>query len=259
MSFPNVIYGDYGDEKVSQSAAIGGLPLGQNMILPDGRGYRHARCGGTTALGAGVIVASSAEVAGHGGIAGSGLLASTTVTDNPVGATAIVLLAKTAAVTTDQFAGGVLVPVGPAASAQLGHSYRIASNLSSANAATLLITLEKGDGLKIAASAGVTLHALRKSPFDQAIVQAAAAIGNEIGVTNVAVSASHYFWAQRTGYCSIEQGASVCVAGSGAAVGGQAGSVTLAVAASSVVSPVIGKAVHAAAASEAVLIDLQME
>lgn len=259
MAYPNVIYGDYGAEKVSQSGTIGGLPLGQKMILPDGRQYRLARCGGTTDLGAGVIVASSAEVAGHGGISGSGLLASTTVTDNPVGATAIVLLAKSAAVTTDQFAGGVLVPVGPAASAQLGHSYRIESNLSSAAAATLNITLVKGDGLKVAASAGVTLHALRKSPFDQAIVQNSAAIGNEIGVTNVAVTKSHYFWAQRTGYCSIEQGASVCVAGSGAAVGGQAGSVTVAIAASSVVSPVIGKAIHDAAASQAVLVDLQME
>ncbi len=258
MAFPNVIYGRYGDEKTAQSTKINGLPLGQEMILPDGRSYRHSQAGGTTALDAGVLVGASAEVAGHGGIAGSGLLAATTVTDNLAGATAVVLLAKTAAVTLDQFADGVLVVTGPAASSYLGHSYRIKSNLSCANATTLLITLEQGDGLAIAAKAGVTTHTLRKSPYAQAIVLTAAAVGNEIGATNVAVSASFYFWAQRRGHCAVEQGATACVAGSGVAVGGQAGSVTLAVAASSVVSPVLGKAVHAAAASEAVLIDLQM-
>ena len=259
MAYPNVIYGDYGDEKVAQSAKIGGLPLGQLMVLPDGRKFRHSQCGGTTALGAGVITCASAEVAGHGGISGSGLLASTTVTDNLAGATAVVLLAKTAAVTTDQFADGVLVPVGPAASAQLGYSYRIESNKSCANAATLNITLYKGDGLKVAASAGATLHALRKSPYAQAIVAAAAPIGNIIGVTPTAVSASFYFWAQRGGHAAIEQGATACVAGSGASWGGQAGSVTLAVAASILGANIIGKAIHQAAASEAVLIDLGLE
>ena len=258
MGYPNIIYGDYGDEKVAQSAKIGGLPLGQMMVLPDGRKYRHAKAGGT-GLGAGVIVSGAAETAGQGGVSGSGLLASTTVTDNAVGATAIVLLAKTVAIGLNEFADGILVPVGPAASAQLGHSYRIESNLSSANAATLNITLFKGDGLKIAASAGATLHALRKSPFDDTKVAAAALAANYAGVTNVAVSADFFYWAQRGGHCAIEQGASVAIAGSAVAVGGQSGSVTLLIAASAVVAPLLGMAIHGAAASQAILVDLMIE
>ena len=55
MSFPNVIYGDYGDEKVAQSTKIGSLPLGQLMILPDGRAFRHTRAHTAQAMTAGYL------------------------------------------------------------------------------------------------------------------------------------------------------------------------------------------------------------
>ena len=70
MSYPNVIYGDYGDEKVAQSTKIGNLPLGQLMVLPDGRKFRHAQAS-ATALVAGdlyqqnsmTVIAGTADVA----------------------------------------------------------------------------------------------------------------------------------------------------------------------------------------------------
>ena len=55
MGIPSIIYGDYGDEKVTSSTKIGNLPLGQLMRLPDGRKYRHARSGGT-ALAVGQVL-----------------------------------------------------------------------------------------------------------------------------------------------------------------------------------------------------------
>jgi len=259
MSYPNVIYGDFGDEKVAQSTKIGNLPLGQLMILPDGRKFRHAQAGGTTNLEAGAIVGATASVTGHGGISGSGLLASTTVTDNPVGATAVVLLAKTAAVTKDQYADGILNVVGPAGSTQIGHTYRIKSNLSCAIAATLNITLEPGDGLKVAGSAGLTLHTLHKNAFAEAIVQDTAPVGQLQGVTPVAVTKSYYFWVQRGGPASVQQAVTVCTAGEGVMVGLEAGSCTLAIAASVIAGNYIGQAMEQAAASEAVLVNMNLE
>ncbi|KKL16382.1 hypothetical protein LCGC14_2496170, partial [marine sediment metagenome] len=55
MAFPNVIYGRYGDEKVAQSTKIGGLPLGQEMVLPDGREFRHSCAQTAAALVAGKL------------------------------------------------------------------------------------------------------------------------------------------------------------------------------------------------------------
>jgi len=40
---PNIQYGDYGDEKVTSSTRIGGLPLGAKMVFLDGREFRHAK------------------------------------------------------------------------------------------------------------------------------------------------------------------------------------------------------------------------
>ena len=227
MSFPNVIFGDYGDEKVAQSAKIGNLPLGALMLLPDGRKFRLSQMG-VSAMSAGQLVSTTVSVAGHGGISGSGLLASTTVTDNLAGATAVVLLAKTGAVTLDQYADGNLNVIGPAASSQIGHTYKIKSNKSCANATTLLITLEQTDPLIESASAGATLHSLRLSPYSGGLVMSTSAlVAPLMGSTPVAVSASFYFWAQRGGLASLRQGVTVCVVGQPVmAASAEAGSVT---------------------------------
>ena len=48
MSFPNTVYGSYGDQYTSQTTKIDGLPLGTKMELPDGKIFRHCKAGGTT-------------------------------------------------------------------------------------------------------------------------------------------------------------------------------------------------------------------
>ena len=131
MEYPNVIYGDYGDEKVAQSTKIGDLPLGQLMVLPDGRKFRHAKAGGT-ALSAGIIVGASAGSAGHGNLAGTFLKASATTTRNLKGDRVVYLATSRAAFTKDQFADGYLNVQGPAASSYIGHVYKIEANDSAA-------------------------------------------------------------------------------------------------------------------------------
>ena len=259
MSFPNVIYRDYGREKETSSAKIGSLPLGQLMILPDGRKFRHSQAGSATALEAGAVVGASASVDGHGGISGSGLTASATATNNAVGDTSVVLLTKSVAVTKDQYAGGLLNVVGPAGSTYIGQTYKIKSNLSAAVSAKLTLTLEPHDGLKVAFAAVSTVCSLSKGAYAEAIVQDTAPIGPIIGATPVAVSASHYFWAQRTGPASLQQAVTVCTAGEGVMVGLEAGSVTLAIAASVIAGNYVGQAMEQAAASQAILVNLQLE
>jgi len=261
MSYPNVIYGGYGDEKVTAASAIGSLPLGQLMILPDGRKFRHARAGSVTALEAGAIVSTTAEVAGHGeGVGGSGLLASATSTYNQVGDTAVVLLSKSAAVTKDQYAGGYLDVKAPAASTYIGHVYKIKSNKSCAVSSKLEIELEPGDGLRVAFKAATTLCGLRKSGYDDAIVAATSvAVPPVMGTTPVAVTKSYYFWAQRTGPASLQLGATVTTVGSAVMVSTTAGSATVAIAASVVQGGYIGRAMGTDGAASCALVDLDLE
>lgn len=256
MSYPNIIYGDFGDEKNTYAAKPNNNHLGQLMILPDGRKFRLAQAG--AALGAGVLTAASASQVGHGGIATSGLLASATVTYNQVGDTDIRLLAKSTVVTTDQYADGYLNVIGPAGSTYIGHLYKIKSNKSCASATELRVDLEDSDGLKVAFAAGSTTCGLRKSQYKEAIIAASGLA--LIGIVPVAVSASHYFWAQRSGPASCENGATACVVGQAvAAASAEAGSVSLGVAVSIASIPMIGHAMDAAGAAEASLVNLTLE
>ncbi len=272
MSFPNVIFGYYGDEKVTNSAKIGSLPLGVLMILPDGRQFRLARAGSAASLGAGVIVSTSASQVGHGGISGSGLTASATTTYNAVSATTIRLLAKTTAFTKDQYADGYLSVVGPAASTYIGHVYKIKSNKSCGSVGELELALDDNDGLKVAFAASSTVCALRKSPYDDAIVHnQGTIIAPPMGVAPVAVSISHYFWVQRGGPAAVVQGASVVVNGApivtASAEAGSASVPPTTADTSTVVAAYnleiratkLGHALAAAAASQGVLVDLTLE
>ena len=259
MSYPNVVYLQHGREKVAQSAKIGNLPLGQLMVLPDGRKFRHAQAGSATDLEAGVVVGASASVVGHGGISGSGLTASATATNNAAGDTNVVLLTKSAAVTKDQYAGGMLNVVGPAGSTYIGQNYKIKSNKSAAVSSKLEITLEPNDGLKVAFAAVTTVCSLSKGAHAEAIVQASAPIGPVIGATPVAVTKSYYFWAQRSGPASLQQAVTVCTAGEAVMVGAEAGSVTLAIAGSVINGGYIGQAMEQAAASQAIQVNMDLE
>ena len=267
MAYPNVIYGDYGDEKVAQSAKIGNLPLGQLMILPDGRKFRMARAGSVTALKAGVITSCSSETAGHGNVSGSGLLTSATTTENLAGDEVVYLIAKTAAVVKDEYAGGLLNILGPAAStAYIGRVHKIKANeAASAASIRFKVTLENGDPLKADLKAGTTLCSLRKDPYGEQIVfSPGTIIAPPMGATPTAVSASFYYWAQRGGEASLQQSATVIVVGEPVHCAvSVAGSVTTiaatAATAGGYAAVPVGFALGAAAASEAVLTYLTIE
>lgn len=261
MSFSNEIYGDVGDEKVASSVKI--LPLGTLMILPDGREFCYARNASSATLIAGVVVGGQAETAGHGNVSGSALTVSATTTENLAGTREVYLINRSVAVVKDEFADGFLNVNGPAgSSAYGGRLYAIEGNASAAVSTRFKVTLKKGDALVADMKPATTLCSLRKSKFGSCVVWAA---GQPIiGATPAAVSASWYFWAQRVGEASMWQSATVVTDGAPVmADTAVAGSVTVASSAAASTNiwttQVIGVARGAAAASVAVIVDLNIK
>ena len=196
MSFPNVIYGDYGDEKAQSSTKIGSLPLGEIMVLPDGREFRHAKSGGTI-LYAGKLYTQGAAVADHGCGTADNLLC----TAAAVNATAIVVtMGGTTTITADQYADGVIVIRDDTGE---GQTYKIKSNNSAAVSSTATITLEPTDAV-VTAIGGTATASLRANPFSAVLLRPAGSgvVGIPAGVPAREVTASYYCWLQRKGTCA---------------------------------------------------------
>ena len=263
MSYPNVIYGDYGDEKVTAASAIGGLPLGQLMILPDGRKFRHAQCGSAAAVSAGDVVSPSAGSAGHGAVSASGISAAATTTYNAIGDTVVHLVCNSAtSVLANHYADGLL---NVQKSAGIGHVYRIKENTSCASASAFSVTLDPDDPLEVAFAATSTKVSLRRSPYKEAVLMSGSAcIAPPMGVAPVAVTASHYFWVQRGGPCSIKtSGTTVTVGSPFCACTAADGKITAGAAASAATNVwdtvPLGFALEVCTAADAVIGDLRLE
>ncbi len=266
MSYPNIIYGDYGDEKATAVSALGGLPLGQLMILPDGRKFRHAQVGAAS-LNSGVIVACSAGLADHGSVAASGLQAAVTTTYNQIGDTTVHLLSNTVtAITKDMYADGFLNVLSGSGA---GHTYRVKGNSAVTGAATatsadFTVTLDTGDPLKVAFAAVTTTAALRKSNFKDAIpYSTSAAIAPPMGVTPTPVTAAYYFWVARSGPTAVRTCATSVIDGQpmiqSPVVSGSAAPAVSRAASGVIWADYLGIAMQTVNPSAAALVDLRFE
>ena len=211
MSYPNIVYGDFGDEKIVSAAGtaarkIGGLPLGARMVLPDGRDYAHAYSE-ANALAIGTLAVQKA-------VAGTSvnLAVATAAT---VGATSVALTmpATTLVTANDQYADGYLSVNDEQGE---GYTYKIKKSNTAAGAANATFTLYPNDPIKIALLDGTTQCTIRENEFYAVIARAAGttAVGIPAGVPNVAVAASTYCWLQRNGPATLLSGGTVGVAGS---------------------------------------------
>lgn len=187
MSFPGIIYGSYGDEMVSQSTKIGTLPLGQRMVLPDGRQYVHAKAGGTAL------------------IRGNLTMATDTIDNNDtdqdvataaaVGDTQVTITLGDAAVTLDYYEDGYAVVNADTAN---GEIYRIKSNLSAAASSSCVLTFE--EGIVTAFGATTTKLGLKKNSFDSVVIwKGGTVVGMPTGIPPTVITADQYFWLQRRG------------------------------------------------------------
>jgi hypothetical protein len=195
MSYPNVIYGRYGDEKVSQSTLIA-QELGVRMVLPDGREFVHVKANTAAALAQGTPVVQKA-------VAGT-IVNIAVATDAAIGATTVVLTmpATTVCTVADQYAGGFLL-VNDATGE--GYAYKIKSSNTAAAASTATITLDPTDPIKVALANGTSEVTIRENPYYDVLARAAgtAGVGAPAGVPPVAVSAGYYCWVQRRGEAAL--------------------------------------------------------
>lgn len=205
--------------------------LGYRWALPDGRVFRYAK-NGAVALAAGKLVQAKAtqHVSATVGLTNRALLAGTTAA---IGATTIKVSIATTMTTTNLppsvangFAGGLLtVGLGTG----LGHSYRIGTSLTSAQAlygagVTNFLTLGLDDPIRVALTTTSSVLTVTKNPYDDVVVARPAAVtGMPLGVTPIVVAASTatvpvYFWLQTWGACACYQGG---VPTTAAAIGNQ--------------------------------------
>lgn len=205
MSFPNIIYGRYGDEKVAQSTKIA-QELGVIMVLPDGREFVHARANTAAALGIGAPIVQKAVAGTSVNIA--------VATDAAIGATTVVLTmpATTLCTIVDQYAGGFLT-VNDATGE--GYQYKIKESGTAAAASTCTFVLEPTDPIKVALANGTSEVTIRENPYFHVLDRAAgtASVGMPAGVPPVAVSAGYYCWLQRRGEATLLSAGTVGVTG----------------------------------------------
>ena len=223
MSFPTIIFGSFGDEKVAQSARIGNLPLGTPMDLPDGRRFRLAKMSATAGV-VGLIYTGIAGVADHGSVAGSALTCPTAVS---VGDKSIVVtLGGTSAVTKDQYADGYITTV---AGTGAGNVYRIRDHLAGATTTNVTINFADNENIAATIAAGTTTASLMHNEYFQIVLRPTGStqVAPYAGVLPVAASANFYCWVQRRGPAAMLVSATaIVIAQPVTAATGEAGMVT---------------------------------
>lgn len=260
MAYPNVIYGDFGDEKKTSTAKIGNLPLGQLMILPDGRKFRHSKVGATAAA-AGGLYQGPAAVADT---MYAGDLVAATATVGAISVT--ITTGGTTAVAANFYDDGYLVTAS-STGAGIGYVYKVRTASSAAAGSTSsTVSLADNETIVVATEGGTTKVGLRANDYSLVILTTANTVGvNTIaGVACATAAASSYIWLQRSGVCTIKAdntsvvvgtpiGASTTVAGAAARLAGTASAAV----AKSVGQ--IGMAVTVSSSAEYGLYDLQLE
>lgn len=163
--------------------------LGSVGVTADGRKYRYA-LNGAVALTAGKTVNAIAKVANH--------TTQTVNTAAAVGATQVLVTVGATAMTQDQYIDGYLVAKDAAG---LGTAYRIAGNSSiSAAGGSVTVSLQEPIVTALTTSSIVSFVL---NPWSGVLVAPAAAAEVVVGVPQLAVAASTYFWAQVGGIASV--------------------------------------------------------
>lgn len=223
MSYPNVIFGTFGDEKVTSTSKIGGLPLGTEMLLPDGRKFRHAMAGATAIvpgkLYEGPAIQAQAAISD----------ATLAVNSAAVGATSInITKGAGTAMSANTFAGGYIWTASSVGTG-IGYLYKVKSHLASAGtaAATIAVLLEENETVKVALAGGTTTAGLGKSPYDGVVLTTADTvnINTPAGVSCSSAAASAFVWLQNKGPAAVMSDATLLIGAAVVASSAAAGAV----------------------------------
>jgi hypothetical protein len=163
--------------------------LGSVGQTADGRKYRYAQ-NGAVALSAGKTVNAIAKVANH--------TTQTVQAAAAAGSYSVSVTVGATAMTTEQYTDGYLVVKDVAG---FGSAYRIASHTTvSASGGVVTVSLQEPLVTALTTSSIVSFVA---SPWSAVVVAPAAAAEVVVGVPQLAVPASAYFWTQVGGMASV--------------------------------------------------------
>ena len=198
MAFPSVVYGSFGDEKVTSTSKIGGLPLGQVMELPDGRLFRHSRVG-TTSLVAGKLYQGKAGEANTIFIKNVALAATAAVA-----ATSVSITVAGTALGANVYDDGYLITASSIGTG-IGYLYKVKSAATTAAGSTSVVSLAENEKIAVALEGGTTTVGLRKNEYDSVLLTTADTVGvnTPAGVSCATAAASAYVWLQRRGVASV--------------------------------------------------------
>ena len=206
MSFPNIRYLRYGEEKDIAASTVTGMELGQLAILPDGREFARAQATTAAVLSRGCPVVSK-EVAGTSVNVVAGA-------DLAIGGTTVVLTmpATTLCTVVNQYKDGLL-SINDATGE--GYSYKIKTSNTAAAASTATFVLYPYDGVKVALVSGTSECIISENPFYGVLDRAAGtgSVGVPAGVPTVPVTAGYFCWLQRKGTATLLSAGTVAVVG----------------------------------------------
>lgn len=163
------------------------LPLGQRLVVGD-RVFRYALAGGS-ALAAGKVMSSPAEIGDAEDLAVNTALAGDTSVTVTLGATAVV---------AGDYDEGYMLVIDVDSE---GHTFRIKSTPAADASATLVVTLY--DEIIVAFVADTTVTLIPNIYRKVVIFTASSQVGVAIGVPPIAVTAANFFWLQTWGPCAI--------------------------------------------------------
>ncbi len=259
MSFPNVIYGDYGEEHTTYAIKPASIELGRRMVLPDGRLFAFCKASATAVVSGKLYQQNSLGVVA--GTADADILnALVTVSGGVAGSsTVVVTLAGTAALSADLLKGGTIFWVSGTGG---GESYKIKGNTVAGSVSACTVTVE--GTFKTTIAAGTTLAGLRQNRFDNITLTTAdtVEIGALAGVSPNAIPASNFGWVQRNGTCACLTDGTLIVGRGVGVASTAAGAVHVATASTTATIKdqlAIGRCLNVAASASYSLIDLMLE
>ncbi len=228
MSFPNTVHGS--EEESLVTRATQDVPIGQKMVIEDGRIYRYTLCGSGLAL----VVAELAqgaipEVAKYGDQAVDTMAAGVTQLTG-VGADTTNLAAS-------ELIDGYCWSEQPA---QLGPALRVKDNILITQSATTG-TIDLYTALPIAIAAAETISYIRNTWRNTIVAPASTETGLVAGVPVAAITLSQFGWLQTQGPCKVQTSGSVVITAHVISSGAAAGEVTVKAAAG---DTTVGKFMH---------------
>lgn len=225
------------------------IKFGQLGGAYDSRQYVFALSNASTALVAGNIQTGLASTANHSAKTQTATQAALA----GIGSTTVQVTVGATLVSLNQYLQGYLTVI---AGTGIGASYRIKGNTSAVSSGTTTLSLV--DPIVVAFDS-TTVVSLYPNPWNLTAVSSTTVANNNIvGVPNVAVPVSNYYWAQVDGYCATLADSSPPTKNTNATVSSTtAGSVTIQTA--SLVTQVLGYAPEAMTSAQTQNLFLQIQ